>query len=130
MTRCGASQITMVALYSPRMDQATKDAFAALTQTVERGFAAAASDVAVTNEKIDTLRAEMMDQFEHVDVQFRANRDRLQEIASELAAIERRLHRLEEQGASNAGFAREIDHALERIAAIEKHLKIDKKIAA
>jgi hypothetical protein len=28
------------------------------------------------------------------------------------------------------GFQKEIDHALERIAAIEKHLGLDKKIAA
>jgi hypothetical protein len=32
--------------------------------------------------------------------------------------------------ASTAGFAREIDHALERIAASEKHLGLKKKIAA
>jgi hypothetical protein len=29
-----------------------------------------------------------------------------------------------------SGFRKEIDHALERVAAIEKHLGIDKKIAA
>jgi hypothetical protein len=29
-----------------------------------------------------------------------------------------------------SGFRKEIDHALERIAAIEEHLGIDKKIAA
>jgi hypothetical protein len=28
------------------------------------------------------------------------------------------------------GYRKEIDHALERIAAIEKHLGLDKKIAA
>ena len=72
----------------------------------------------------------MLDQFEHVDKQFDANHDRMRDIASEVAVIHRRIERLEEQGASNAGFAREIDHALERIAAIEKHLGLNKKIAA
>jgi hypothetical protein len=38
--------------------------------------------------------------------------------------------RLEELGASNAGFAKEIDHLLTRVAEIEKHLGIDKRIAA
>jgi hypothetical protein len=48
----------------------------------------------------------------------------------ELAAIHRRLERLEEQGASTVGFAKEIDHALQRIAAIERQLGITKKTAA
>jgi hypothetical protein len=33
--------------------------------------------------------------------------------------------KLEEQGASNAGFSKEIDHLLTRVIAIEKHLAID-----
>jgi hypothetical protein len=35
-----------------------------------------------------------------------------------------------ELGASTAGFAKEIDHLLMRVAEIEKHLGIGKKIAA
>jgi chromosome segregation ATPase len=101
-----------------------------LTRIIERGFASVASDLETANEKIGDLKTEMMEQFEHVDKQFGAADDRLREISSELAAIHRRLERLEEQGASTAGFAREIDHALERIAAIEKHLGLNKKIAA
>jgi uncharacterized coiled-coil DUF342 family protein len=101
-----------------------------LTRTVERGFASVAGDISATNEHIGDLKTEMMDQFEHVDTLFTATDDRLRGISSELAAIQRRLERLEEQGASTAGFAREIDHALERIAAIEKHLGLNKKIAA
>jgi len=34
------------------------------------------------------------------------------------------------QGARNARFSKEIDHLLTRVIAIEKHLGIDKKIAA
>ena len=44
-------------------------------------------------------------------------------INGELETIKQQLRNL-------AGFGKEIDHALERIAAIEKHLGIDKKIAA
>jgi hypothetical protein len=101
-----------------------------LTRIVERGFASVAGDVAATNENIGDLKTEMMEQFEHVDKLFGATDDRLRDIASEIAVIHRRVERLEEQGASTAGFAREIDHALERIAAIEKHLGLKKKIAA
>jgi hypothetical protein len=71
----------------------------------------------------------MIDQFEHVDKQFVATHDRLRDMAAEIAVIHRRVERLEELGASNAGFAKEIDHILARVAAIEEHLGIYKKIA-
>jgi hypothetical protein len=87
-------------------------------------------DLAAANQKIDDLKTEMSDQFEHVDKQFAATNDRLRDISSEIAVIHRRVERLDELGASNAGFSKEIDHALERIAAIEKHLGLGKKIAA
>jgi hypothetical protein len=87
-------------------------------------------DSAASNQKIDDLKTEMSDQFEHVDKQFAATNDRLRDISSEIAVIHRRVERLDELGASNAGFSKEIDHALERIAAIEKHLGLGKKIAA
>jgi septal ring factor EnvC (AmiA/AmiB activator) len=108
-------------------EKATLDS---ILSTVERGFAAVASDIASTKSEIADLKTEMLDQFEHVDKQFGATNDRLRDIASEIAVIHRRIERLEEQGAGHAGFAQEIDHALERIAAIEKHLGLDKKIAA
>jgi septal ring factor EnvC (AmiA/AmiB activator) len=108
-------------------DKATLDS---ILSTVECGFAAVASDIAGTKGEIAELKSEMLDQFEPVDKQFRATNDRLRDIASEIAVIHRRIERLEEQGASNAGFAQENDHALERIAAIEKHLGLDKKISA
>jgi predicted nuclease with TOPRIM domain len=79
---------------------------------------------------IADLRTEMIDQFEHADKQFRATHDRLRDMAAETTVIHRRVERLEELGASNAGFAKEIDHLLARVAEIEKHLRIDKKIAA
>jgi hypothetical protein len=79
---------------------------------------------------IADLRTEMIDQFEHAEKQFRVTHDRLRDIATEITVIHRRVERLEELGASNAGFAKEIDHLLTRVAEIEKHLGIDKKITA
>jgi septal ring factor EnvC (AmiA/AmiB activator) len=87
-------------------------------------------EVGKLDTRIDDLKTEMIDQFEHADKQVRATHDRLRDIAAEIAVIHRRVERLEEQGASNAGFAKEIDHLLTRVAEIEKHLGIDKKIAA
>jgi len=51
-------------------------------------------------------------------------------IESELKAIRRDLDDLREKVENVSGFRKEIDHALDRIAAIEKHLGLDKKIAA
>jgi septal ring factor EnvC (AmiA/AmiB activator) len=86
-------------------------------------------DVAKLDTRIDDLRTEMIDQFEHADKQFEATHDRLRDMSAEITVIHRRVERLEEQGASNAGFAKEIDHLLMRVAEIERHLGIDKKIA-
>jgi hypothetical protein len=83
-----------------------------------------------TKEEVADIKTEMMEQFEHVDKQFHALDGRLRDMANEIAVIHRRVERLEELGASNAGFAKEIDHLLARVAEIEKHLGIDKKIAA
>ncbi len=51
-------------------------------------------------------------------------------IMEELADIKRRLKDVEAAVEDHAGHSKEIDHALERIAAIEKHLGITRKIAA
>jgi len=57
-------------------------------------------------------------------------RDELAPICSELKSIRRDLDDLREKVENVIRFQKEIDHALERIAAIEKHLGINKKIAA
>ena len=91
--------------------------------------AALAEDIAdikssmATKDDITDLKSEMTDRFEHVDEQVR-------DITSEIAVIHRRIQRLEEQGASNAGFAKEIDHLMARVAEIEQHLGLNKKAAA
>jgi hypothetical protein len=84
------------------------------------GHMATKEDVARLDTRIEDLRVEMIDQFEHVEKQFHATHNQLHDISSEIAVIHRRVERLEELGASNAGFAKEIDHLLTRVAAIEK----------
>ena len=56
--------------------------------------------------------------------------EKLKPIGDELSSIRRDLHELKQKVDNNAGLTKEIDHALDRIAAIEKHLGINKKIAA
>jgi septation ring formation regulator EzrA len=51
-------------------------------------------------------------------------------IERDLKSIRRDLNDLMEKFENVSGFRKEIDHALERIAAIEKHLGLRKKIAA
>ena len=51
-------------------------------------------------------------------------------IHGELKSIRRDLDDLRKKVENVVGFRKEIDHALERIAAIQKHLGIEKKIAA
>ena len=108
------------------MDHATREAFAALTQTVERGFAAVAEDIADIRARMatkddlaavrDELRAEMRDGFAS--------------IREELRDIRQRLEALEEAARNSAGLTKEIDHLMERVRAIEKRLGIETKIAA
>jgi tetrahydromethanopterin S-methyltransferase subunit G len=56
--------------------------------------------------------------------------DRLSNIEAELKDIHRRLDALEEAAMNFSGFAKEIDHLLTRVTAIEKHLGLHKKLAA
>ena len=56
--------------------------------------------------------------------------EELAPVLAELRSIRRELDDLREKVENVSGFRKEIDHALERIAAIEQHLKIHKKTAA
>ena len=64
---------------------------------------ASKEDVARLDKRLDDLRTEMIDQFEHADKQFRATHDRLRDMSAEITVIHRRVERSEELGASNAG---------------------------
>jgi hypothetical protein len=56
--------------------------------------------------------------------------EELAPIRSELKSIRSDLDDLMEKFENVPGYRKEIDHALERIAAIEKHVGLNKKIAA
>ena len=56
-------------------------------------------------------------------------REEMKDIRGELTSIRRDLDRLAESVANVIGYRKEIDHALERISAIEKHLGIEKLAA-
>ena len=56
--------------------------------------------------------------------------DALTPIRAELKAIRLYLDDLRAKVENVSGFRKEIDHALERIAVIKKHVGLDKKIAA
>jgi hypothetical protein len=57
-------------------------------------------------------------------------REELRDVRSDVKAIRTELDELREKVDNIAGYRKEIDHALERIAAIEKRLGISKKITA
>jgi hypothetical protein len=90
-----------------------------ILSTMERGFAAVAGDIADIKSTMatkDDVRAIVAEE--------------LAPIHAELKSIRRDLDDLREKVENVVGFRKEIDHALDRIAAIEKHLGINKKIAA
>jgi chromosome segregation ATPase len=92
--------------------------FADVERKMDRGFAAVADDIA----EIKSTMATKSD--------IAALGEQLASIELELKSIRGELDDLREKVENVIGFQKEIDHALERIAAIEKYLGINKKIAA
>ena len=70
------------------------------------------------------------ERFDSIDQWFDAVDSGLSNLASEVATIHRRLDTLEQAVGNVTGFAKEIDHLLKRIAAIEKHLGLSSHIKA
>ncbi len=56
--------------------------------------------------------------------------EKLQPIIGELVSIRRELSDLKQKAANNSGLSKEIDYVLTRVVAIEKHLGLDKTVAA
>jgi hypothetical protein len=96
---------------------------ASLDKRIERGIGALAGDVADIAAEVEDLNAGIR--------VLKADR-RLSDhtLAEELRHIRAHLDSIDRSTGSHAGYAKEIDYAFERISAIEKHLGIDKKIAA
>jgi hypothetical protein len=93
--------------------------FADIERKMDRGFAAVAGDIADIKSTMATK----------ADVRNIVGEE-LAPIRAELKSIRLDLDDLKEKVENVTGFHKEIDHALERIAKIEKHLGLDKKIAA
>ena len=86
-------------------------------------------DVAELREEVSEIRSVMVTKTGHEA--FRQEcRDQYSRIAAGLASINRRLEKLEEEVAGLKGFAREIDDIRARVKDIEKHLGLNRKIAA
>ena len=68
------------------------------------------------------------ERFDAIDQRFDQIETNFESLASEVVAIHRRLATLEEAVSNIAGFAKEIDHLLVRVGAIEKHLGLTSHI--
>jgi hypothetical protein len=90
-----------------------------LGERIDRGFKAIADDISDLRNDIPTKEAVRTIVSEEMGP-----------IHSELRLIRDELDDLSEKFANVSGFRKEIDHALERIVAIEKRLRDDKRIAA
>jgi ABC-type transporter Mla subunit MlaD len=72
-----------------------------------------------------------LQQFErHLDARFDTLESRVGNIEPELRDIRQRLETLDEAAGNASGFAKENDHLLKRLAAIEKHLGLQTHIKA
>jgi Tfp pilus assembly protein PilO len=78
-------------------------------------------------EKMETKVDEFRVDFDEFREETNAN---FLEVRGQLRMIEKRLDLLEEQGASNAGFAKEIDGLRADVAAIKKFIKLPAQAAA
>jgi ABC-type transporter Mla subunit MlaD len=111
---------------SPKRPKAT---LANILSTVERGFAAVAEDITEIKSTMAT-KADLAALKTELKGDIAALGEQLTSIEATLKSIRKELNDLQEKFENVSGFRKEIDHALERIAAIEKHLGINKKIAA
>ena len=90
--------------------------FSRLEDIIEKGFAAVAEDIGDLRTELHEFRDDTRSEF--------------RDMRSELKSIRAELDELKAKVANITGFRKEIDHAFERLAAIEKHLGITHKIAA
>lgn len=96
------------------MDDNTKDILELLVFIKER---------MATKDDLNALRTE----FEEFREETREN---FASLRAELRDIRQRLDALEELARNSAGLTKEIDHLMERVRAIEKHLGIQQRMAA
>ena len=123
------------------MPKSDNERFDRLEALIERGFAALASDIADNKTEIasvktevGSVRAEVADLREETRTGFSDIRSEMRagfaDIRAELKDIRLRLDALELAVQNISGFAKEIDHLIERVSAIEQHLGLRRNIAA
>lgn len=72
----------------------------------------------------------MLKEFERVHERFDAMEGRFSNLDSEVASIRRDIASLETRVGNISGYAKEIDHLLQRLVVIEKHLGLNKRVSA
>lgn len=72
----------------------------------------------------------VQERFDEMDTRFDTSEGRLTSIEREISDVHRQLESLSEAVGYISGFAKEIDHLLKRVAAIEKHLGLQSRIKA
>ena len=105
---------------------AKKTTLESLAKLISESSASADKKFAALAEDVSDIKATMATK---ADVRNIVGEE-LAPIRAELKSIRLDLDDLKEKVENVTGFHKEIDHALERIAKIEKHLGLDKKIAA
>ena len=84
-----------------------------------------------TKEDVESLRAELRSEMQDGFAGLRAEmREGFVDIRSEIKEIRERLDGLESAVKNISGYAKEIDHIIERVSAIEEHLGLRANIAA
>ncbi len=107
------------------MDKNTKDILEAVIFIKDR--MATKDDIAELSTELKGNIADLRTEF----VEFRTEtRENFTGLRTEIRDIRERLQVLEEAARNSAGFAKEIDHVMQRVVEIEKHLGIQHKIAA
>jgi predicted nucleic acid-binding Zn-ribbon protein len=101
------------------MPKSHEERFDRLEALIEKGFAALAQDMAETKAEVAIVQTDVA-----------AIKTEVLQIRVELKDIRDRLDTLESSVHSVSGFAKEIDHLLERVSAIEQHLGLRRNIAA
>jgi methyl-accepting chemotaxis protein len=96
--------------------------FDRLEALIEKGFAALAQDIADSKTEITDVKSAV--------AQLGAEmREGFADIRTELTDIRHRLEALESAVQNISGYAKEIDHLIERVSAVEKHLGLRANIA-
>jgi uncharacterized coiled-coil DUF342 family protein len=107
------------------MDKNTKDILEAVIFIKDR--MATKDDIAELRTELKSDITGLRNEF----VEFRTEtHENFTELRAEIRDIRERLESLEVAARNSAGFAKEIDHVMQRVVEIEKHLGIQHKIAA